>query len=99
MLLTSVWHKLTSAELCRYLPVQKVIWQDVKGAMVLVGAYDEAVRMMGDSTFLNTLMNFPKEQINDETVELLAPYFAAPDFNFDAAKKVRLPSQCCIQSL
>ena len=72
----------------RYLPVQKVMWQDVKGAMVLVGTYEEAVRMMGDSTFLNTLMNFPKEQINDETVELLAPYFAAPDFNFDSAKKV-----------
>ncbi|KAK9865923.1 hypothetical protein WJX84_001850 [Apatococcus fuscideae] len=73
--------------LLRFLPVQKVIWQDVKGAMVLLGTYDEAVRMMGDSTFLNSLMNFPKEQINDETVELLAPYFAAPDFNFDSAKK------------
>lgn len=32
-------------------------------------------------------MNFPKEAINDETVELLQPYFAAPDFNYDAAKK------------
>lgn len=43
--------------------------------------------MMGDTSFLNALMNFPKEQITDETVELLAPYFQAPDFNFESAKK------------
>lgn len=36
---------------------------------------------------LQSLMNFPKEAINDETVELLQPYFAAPDFNYEAAKK------------
>ena len=72
---------------CRYLPVQKAIWQDVKGSQVLLGTYDEAVRMMGDTSFLNALMNFPKEQITDETVELLQPYFQAPDFNFESAKK------------
>ncbi len=72
---------------CRYLPVQKAIWQDVKGSQVLLGTYEEAVRMMGDTSFLNALMNFPKEQITDETVELLQPYFSAPDFNFDSAKK------------
>ena len=43
--------------------------------------------MMGDMSFLTSLMNFAKEQINDETVELLKPYFAASDFNFDSAKK------------
>ena len=48
-----------------------------------------AAQMMGDINFLVTLTNFPKEQINDETVELLRPYFAAPDFNYTAAKKVR----------
>ncbi|DBA69380.1 TPA: Dynein gamma chain, flagellar outer arm [Trebouxia sp. C0005] len=73
--------------LLRYLPVQKAIWQDVKGSQVLLGTYEEAVRMMGDTSFLNALMNFPKEQITDETVELLQPYFSAPDFNFDSAKK------------
>eukprot|EP00887_Chlorella_sp_A99_P001633 scaffold8.g1633.t1 len=77
-----LWHK----------PVNKVTWQDVKGSQVLAGTYDEAVKMMGDITFLSqaregTLINFPKEGINDETVELLQPYFAAPDFNYDSAKK------------
>lgn len=68
--------------------MQKVRWQDVKGTMVLVGNYDEAVKMMGDTTFLSSLVNFPKEGITDETVELLRPYFKAPDFNFESAKKV-----------
>jgi len=73
--------------LLRYMPIDKVAWQDVKGYMVLCGTYGEAVKMMSDSAFLTALLNFPKEQINDETVELLQPYFAAPDFNYDAAKK------------
>jgi hypothetical protein len=37
---------------CRHLPVNKAAWQDVKGAMVLSGAYEEAVKMMGDMNFL-----------------------------------------------
>lgn len=69
--------------------MQKVAWQDIKGSLVLVGNYDEAVKMMGDTAFLSSLINFPKEAITDETVELLRPYFRAPDFNFDSAKKVQ----------
>ena len=72
--------------------MQKASWQDIKGSKVLVGSYDEAVKMMGDMTFLSALTRFPKEAINDETVELLMPYFSAPDFTFDAAKKVGLVS-------
>ena len=34
-----------------------------------------------------TPYSFPKEAINDETVELLAPYFAAPDFTYESASK------------
>lgn len=56
---------------CRHFPVNKVVWQDVKGAMVIAGTYEESVKMMGDLNFLQALMNFPKEQINDETLELL----------------------------
>ena len=71
----------------RHFPVDKIAYHDVKGSMVILGTYTEAVKMMGDMNFLGALMNFPKEQINDETVELLKPYFAAPDFNFEAARK------------
>lgn len=40
---------------CRHLPVNKAAWQDVKGAMVLAGTYEEAVKMMGDMNFLQVL--------------------------------------------
>uniref|UniRef100_A0A383W453 AAA+ ATPase domain-containing protein n=1 Tax=Tetradesmus obliquus TaxID=3088 RepID=A0A383W453_TETOB len=73
--------------LLRYWPIDKVAWQENKGVMVLAGSYDTSVKMMGDMGFLTSLLNFPKEQINDETVELLQPYFAAPDFNYEAARK------------
>jgi dynein heavy chain, axonemal len=65
-----------------------VSWQDFKGTLVIDGCYTEAIKMMNDISFLSALMNFPKQSINDETVELLKPYFASPDFNYDAAKKV-----------
>jgi dynein heavy chain len=68
----------------------KVEWHDVKGANV-INASDNyssvAIKMMGDTNFLGSLMSFPKEQINDETCELLEPYLSAPDFNFAAAQK------------
>jgi dynein heavy chain len=65
----------------------QVTWIENKGAMVLSGSYDTSVKMMGDMSFLSSLLNFAKEQINDETVELLQPYFAAPDFNYESARK------------
>ena len=63
-------------------------WQDIKGSQVLVGNYEEAVKMMGETNFLSSLIRFPKETITDETVELLQPYFKAQDFNFESAMKV-----------
>jgi dynein heavy chain len=71
----------------RQYPVDKLAWQDVKGTMSIVGAWVGASRMMGDSGFLKALMDFPKELITDETCELLEPYFSAPDYNFEAARK------------
>ena len=74
--------------LLRRFSLTKVSWQVVKGSAVICGDYEAAVRMMGDTQFLSSLVNFPKEAITDETVELLQPYFAAPDFNYESAKKV-----------
>jgi hypothetical protein len=65
----------------------QVSWLENKGTMVLSGSYDISVKMMGDMGFLTSLLNFAKEQINDETVELLQPYFVAPDFNYESARK------------
>ena len=90
----SMHFKTMMLVLFRYLPVAKVAWQDIKGTQVLVGNYEESVKMMGDTNFLNALINFPKEAITDETVELLSPYFKAQDFNFESAKKVNSSAVC-----
>lgn len=45
-------HPTTHILNCSHLPVNKAAWQDVKGAMVLAGTYEEAVKMMGDMNFL-----------------------------------------------
>ncbi|CAF0945608.1 unnamed protein product [Adineta steineri] len=51
-------------------------------------SWSESLKLMGGSDFLNTLMNFPKDTINAETVELLQPYLLMEDFNLENAKRV-----------
>ena len=79
---------------CRHKYVLPATWASIKGHMVLNGSYEEAVKMMGGMNFMGTLLNFAKDTINDETVELLQPYFSASDFNFEAAKKVVAITLC-----
>ena len=44
---------------------------------------------MSQSNFLQSLQAFPKDTINDEMVELLAPYLEMEDYNMETAKRVR----------
>ena len=44
--------------------------------------------MMSQGGFLQSLQNFPKDTINDETVELMQPYFTMEDYNLEMAKRV-----------
>lgn len=43
---------------------------------------------MGSGGFLQSLLAFPKDTINEETVELLTPYLSMEDYTFESAKKV-----------
>ena len=51
-------------------------------------SWSESLKMMSGAGFLQSLQNFPKDTINDETVELMQAYFQMEDYNFDVAKKV-----------
>ena len=51
-------------------------------------SWTEALKVMASSSFLNQLLNFPKDTINDETVELLEPYLKMEDYSMDVAKRV-----------
>ena len=54
----------------------------------LCGSWQFSLPMMADIGFLPSLEKFQKDAINDETVELLGPYLAAPDMTPEDARKV-----------
>ncbi|EDO35603.1 predicted protein [Nematostella vectensis] len=55
---------------------------------MLKPSWSESLKLMSKSDFLNNLLNFDKDSINDETVELLAAYLEADDYNMETAKRV-----------
>ncbi|XP_029343675.1 dynein heavy chain 5, axonemal-like [Acyrthosiphon pisum] len=48
--------------------------------------WKESLKLMSDTRFLFNLQNFPKNQINGETIDLLQPYFNYQDYTFEKAK-------------
>ncbi|KAK3097645.1 hypothetical protein FSP39_011696 [Pinctada imbricata] len=51
-------------------------------------SWGEALKLMSASNFLSQLLNFNKDSINEETVELLMPYLNAEDYTLETAQKV-----------
>ena len=51
-------------------------------------SWSDSLKMMSQTGFLQALQNFSKDTINDETVELMQPYFVMEDYNMENAKKV-----------
>ncbi|XP_076295220.1 dynein heavy chain 8, axonemal kl-3 [Lasioglossum baleicum] len=53
----------------------------------LVPSWGEALKMMADTRFLFNLQNFPKDNINAETVDLMQPYVTYHLYTYEAAKQ------------
>ncbi|KAG9275828.1 dynein heavy chain 5, axonemal-like [Astyanax mexicanus] len=51
-------------------------------------SWAEALKLMNNSGFLSMLLNFNKDTINEEMVELLLPYLSMEDYNLEAAKRI-----------
>ncbi|XP_054862859.1 dynein axonemal heavy chain 5 isoform X2 [Amphiprion ocellaris] len=51
-------------------------------------SWAEAMKLMQNSSFLNMLLNFSKDSITEEVVELLAPYLDMDDYNMESAKRI-----------
>ena len=67
--------------------VQPCAAVEVKGRLQLQDSWKEALPVMSQSGFLGSILNFDRDKVNDEDVELLEPYLTADDFNFNDAKK------------
>ena len=50
-------------------------------------SWKQAVKLMSAPEFLKELLEFPRDNITDETVELLQPYLNMADFNFESAQR------------
>ncbi|TKS87316.1 Dynein heavy chain 5, axonemal [Collichthys lucidus] len=51
-------------------------------------SWAEALKLMQNSAFLSMLLNFSKDSITEEVVELLTPYLEMDDYNLDSAKRI-----------
>ncbi|XP_056221074.1 dynein axonemal heavy chain 8 [Seriola aureovittata] len=51
-------------------------------------SWAEAMKLMQNSAFLSMLLNFSKDSITGEVVELLAPYLDMDDYNMESAKRI-----------
>ncbi|CAG9770415.1 unnamed protein product [Ceutorhynchus assimilis] len=62
-------------------------WNIIKPAHNSYCLYAESLKMMA-STFTVQLQNYPKDILNNETVELLTLYFEMEDYHMYTAKRV-----------
>jgi dynein heavy chain len=51
-------------------------------------SWSEALKVMSGTSFLASLLQYPKDTINDEMVELLEPYLTMEDYNVGTAMRV-----------
>ena len=51
-------------------------------------SWQESLKIMSGTGFLSDLLNYPKDTINDEMVELLEPYMTMEDYNTATAMRV-----------
>jgi len=61
---------------------------DPEKAGMIEPSWTESLKLMSDPKFLNTLLEFNKDTITDEMIDMLQPYFKAEDYNLESAKKV-----------
>lgn len=52
----------------------------------MCASWEQSLKMMADTSFLRKILEYPKDSINAEMVDLLTPYFNYSLYTFEAAK-------------
>jgi len=71
-------------------PLMPIKMAEEKGVQYYKDSYSIADTLMRDGTLLQLVQTFPKDNINDETIEFLQPYFNNSLFGVDMARKASL---------
>ncbi len=61
---------------------------DKKIGNFIADSWDNTKKMLADVNFLKSLMGFEKDEMNDETIELLQPYVNMPVYNAETLASV-----------
>ncbi|XP_044760955.1 dynein axonemal heavy chain 8-like isoform X2 [Coccinella septempunctata] len=54
----------------------------------ILPSWNESLKMLADTRFLNKLQEYPKDTINAETIDLVTPYLKHELYTFETAKSV-----------
>jgi dynein heavy chain len=77
----------------RHLPMQKIkMDNDKKIGNFIADSWADTKKMLADVGFLKALTQFEKDEMNDETIELLEPYLAMPAYTAEAVYAVSPPA-------
>lgn len=52
----------------------------------LIPSWSDSMKTMSDTGFLNHIVKYPTDEMNDEMVDLLVPYFKNKLYTFEAAE-------------
>eukprot|EP00762_Andalucia_godoyi_P000483 ANDGO_03248.mRNA.1 Dynein gamma chain len=72
--------------LLRKMPLNAVEPLEYKGNNIIKDSYTYSVQMMTDTNFLNSLLNYERDEVTDEMVELCQPYFDIEEWDADKAR-------------
>ncbi|KAK9891390.1 hypothetical protein WA026_014631 [Henosepilachna vigintioctopunctata] len=53
-----------------------------------IPSWNESLKMLADTRFLNKLQDYPKDTINAETIDLVIPYLRLENYTYEIAKNV-----------